>query len=51
MRLSMKPAAGDRMICLPLQDAAAIPVKSPFSIACVGTKLTVSAGLLFSIRP
>ena len=28
-----------------------MPVKSPFSIAWVGTKLTVSAGLLFSFLP
>ena len=35
----------------PLQAGDAIAVKSPASIACVGTKLIVVAGLLRSIRP
>ena len=51
MRLSVKPHAGDSVICLPLQDGAVMAVKSPLSIACVGTKLTDVGGLLFSVRP
>ncbi len=46
-----KPAAGDSVICRPLHPGAAIAVKSPASMAAVGTKLTVSGGLLFSILP
>ena len=35
----------------PLQAGEANAVKSPFSIAAVGTKLMVVGGLLFSMRP
>ena len=35
----------------PLHAGDAIAVKSPASIAAVGTKLIVVGGLLFSIRP
>ena len=49
--LFVKPAAGASVICRPLHAGAAIAVKSPASIAAVGTKLTVSGGLLFSILP
>ena len=38
--------------CRPaLQAGDVIAVKSPFNIACVGTKLIEVGGLLFSMRP
>src|SRR5690349_2314100 len=50
MRLPTKPPV--RLRCVPpLHAGEAIAVKSPFSIACVGTKLIDVGGLLFSIRP
>src|SRR4030088_1402711 len=35
----------------PLQAGEANVVKSPFNMACVGTKLIEGGGLLFSMRP
>jgi hypothetical protein len=47
------PANGPvSVICRPpLHAGEVIPVKSPFSIACVGTNRSVVAGLLRSTRP
>ena len=50
IRLLTKPPVSDSWRP-PLHAGDAIAVKSPFSIACVGTKLIVVAGLLCSTRP
>src|SRR2546426_11583487 len=50
MRLPTKPPV--RLRCVPpLHAGEANAVKSPSSIACVGTKLIDVGGLLFSSRP